>query len=144
VRLVLTHLDKQRKTDPLLKENPYQPDSVIDNPPTKLIIELSRQLNAWREHLPPALNWKDEDEPDFTAHPIRAAAWQLAMLRDQSVPAVLDNSVVLNASLRTRYKYAQYLILRPYIYRVLHFPNASTEEDIQGCREAFKVNSKFF
>jgi hypothetical protein len=103
-------------------------------------LELSRQLNAWREHLPPSLNWNDDMERDIATHPTTAAAPQLTMLRDQSAPAVLDNSVVLNASLRTRYKYAQYLIWRPYIYRVLHLPNSSTDEDIQGCTMAFKVS----
>jgi hypothetical protein len=47
--------------------------------------------------------------------------------------------MVLHASLRTRYKYAQYLLWRPYVYKVLHFPSSSTNVDLQGCVEAFKV-----
>jgi len=68
------------------------------------------------------------------------AAWQLTVLREQVSPTLQDAKIILTASLRTRYKYAQYLIWRPYIYKVLHFPDTGAEEDLQGCREAFKVS----
>jgi hypothetical protein len=90
-----------------------------------LILELSRQLHAWREHLPTPLTWNDEaPEPNpFT-----------------DAPEGFDCKTVLIASLRTRYKYAQYLLWRPRLYKVLHFPNFITDEDLQGCMEAFKVS----
>jgi hypothetical protein len=49
--------------------------------------------------------------------------------------------VIVDASLRTRYKYAQYLIWRVYIFRALHYRNGGelAPGDLEGCREAFKV-----
>lgn len=67
--------------------------------------------------------------------------WQRTVLGERITVTVFHTRMIMNASLRTRYKYAQYLLWRPYVYKVLHFPNSSTDEDIQGCIEAFKVAS---
>lgn len=117
-------------------ENPFLPDAANEIAPTKLISELSRQLQAWRQHLPTALNWNDDDLQHGAEQATAPTPWQH---EGPAAFSLVDSKTVLNASLRTRYKYAQYLMWRPYICKVLHFPNAITEEDIQGCREAFKV-----
>jgi hypothetical protein len=121
--------------------NPYQADGFNEFPPRTLILELARQLYAWREHLPTALNWNDENPDIGIEVPTTPGAWQQTVLGEPSGPTLLDTKVVLHASLRTRYKYAQYLIWRPYIYKMLHFSNLSTDEDLHGCGEAIKVCS---
>lgn len=52
---------------------------------------------------------------------------------------VLDPVSVLNSTLQTRYKFATYLIYRPYIYKALHEPDTVTTEDLQGCKTALLV-----
>ena len=134
----------QRELNESYAENPFLPDAANETPPTKLISELSRQLQAWRQHLPPALNWDDDDLQHGAERATSPTAWQPTGLEEPAEFNLLDSKTVLNASLRTRYTYAQYLMWRPYIYKALHFPNAITEEDLQGCREAFKVSVLWF
>lgn len=130
----------QKELNEICAENSFVPDAANETPPTKLISELWRQLQAWRQHLPPALNWNDDDLRRDTEPATTPTAWQHAVPDEPAEFNLLDSRTVLNASLQTRYKYAQYLMWRPYIYKVLHFPNLITEEDIQGCKEAFKVS----
>lgn len=118
-------------------ENPFQPDSANETAPTNLILELSRQLRVWREHLPSSLDWND-DEPEYGSWEETTMAERQSTFPD--APPLRNIKAVLNASLQTRYKYAQYLLWRPYVYKVLHFPSVVTEEDLHGCREMFKVS----
>lgn len=46
---------------------------------------------------------------------------------------------VQTALLRTRYYYAQYMIYRPLIYKVLHFPKNTTTDDVYGVSCCLKV-----
>ncbi len=50
----------------------------------------------------------------------------------------ISSKMILNATLQTRYKYAEYLIWRPYIYRALEAPAEITRHDIE-CYKAYKV-----
>lgn len=72
---------------------------------------------------------------NFHANDLRDATTPL----DPALTGMLDFKTILNASLRTRYKYAEYIIWRPYIFRVLHSPQDPTWNDIEYCRKAFKV-----
>jgi hypothetical protein len=85
------------------------------------------------------LNWNDENPNVGIETRNTSGAWQQTVLGDQLMSPILDMKMVLHASLRTRYKYALYLLWRPYLYKVLHFPDSSTNEDLQCCIEAFKV-----
>lgn len=52
---------------------------------------------------------------------------------------MLDPQLILTASLQTRYKFAEYLIYRPYIYKALHTPELVTHDDLIGCDKALHV-----
>ncbi len=52
---------------------------------------------------------------------------------------IVDFRTILNASLQTRYKYAEYLIWRPYIYSTLQNPGSLTTHGYECCKKAFKV-----
>jgi hypothetical protein len=54
---------------------------------------------------------------------------------------MLDPNLILTASLQTRYKFALYLIYRPYIYKALHTPELVTKDDLEGCAKALYVSS---
>jgi hypothetical protein len=56
--------------------------------------------------------------------------------------SILNYRTVLNATLWTRYKYAEYLIWRPYIYRALASPAEMTRHDYECCYNAYKVSSR--
>jgi len=102
-------------------------------PAEAFIQELSQQLHNWRTHLPPAIAWNDNDSIEATVYSPQAGA-------DPRTRNVVDFKITLNAALRTRYKYAEYLIWRPYIFRALHYPHALLEYDYECCSKAFKVS----
>lgn len=97
-----------------------------------------RQLDSWRELLPPMLQWSDNarfnlappfDEVDrikvgplFTVKPIDDD-------RYREHKSVLATGT---AMLRSRYYYARYLTLRPFVYKALHFPR-QTQPDEMHC-----------
>ncbi|PQE30552.1 hypothetical protein CJF32_00010066 [Rutstroemia sp. NJR-2017a WRK4] len=56
-----------------------------------------------------------------------------------ALTGMLDFKTTLNATLRTRYKYAEYIIWRPIIFRVLHSPQDPAWHDVECCRKAFKA-----
>ncbi|PQE23436.1 hypothetical protein CJF30_00010495 [Rutstroemia sp. NJR-2017a BBW] len=58
---------------------------------------------------------------------------------DPALTGMLDFKATLNATLRTRYKYAEYIIWRPVIFRVLHCPQDPAWHDVECCRKAFKA-----
>lgn len=59
---------------------------------------------------------------------------------DPAIYGAIDFKYILNAALRTRYKYAEYVIWRPCIYDVLHTPFAVNEQDYENCYRALKVS----
>ncbi|KAF9635733.1 hypothetical protein BFW01_g6628 [Lasiodiplodia theobromae] len=105
-----------------------------DGPPTHVIRELSRQLESWRSRLPPSLQWADEpsecrfnySDPDsskgtrsFTPNSTRTPPGE---------PISLDLAI---AHLRSRYYYTRFILYRPFVYKVLHWPALTTNEDRQ-------------
>jgi hypothetical protein len=107
--------------------------------PEVIITELSNQLRAWRDHLPPALSWHDDS---VIGNMSQDAESEGIELRHGGLPyKMLDPVLLLNSSLQTRYKFTMYLIYRPYIYKALHKPEAVTAEDLEGCKTALLVCS---
>ena len=108
-------------------------------PAAALVQELSRQLINWRKHLPAAIAW-DEDQPLEPVDDINMSNSGSSSYEEQERhPSIADYRLIMNAALRTRYKYAGYLIWRPYIYRVLEVPMEMTRDEIEHCRKAYKV-----
>jgi hypothetical protein len=56
--------------------------------------------------------------------------------------SILNYRTILNATLWTRYKYAEYLIWRPYIYHALASPAEMSKNDYEYCYNAYKVSSR--
>lgn len=102
--------------------------------------ELSAQLQNWRIHLPPAIAWDEDSQEDVTMFdPDRDIYREAITPIDPAITGMIDSKAILNAALRTRYKYAQYIIWRPYIYQILHFPLDSAQHEYECCRRALKV-----
>lgn len=120
--------------------NPYSPTSISTplNPPRQIIHELIRALSIWRSTLPEPLRWTDippspPNSPASTASYISLlqSTWQQPYSGIRSItPNFKNMDVILDAALRSRFKYAQYLIYRPYIYKALHFPQETQEEEV--------------
>lgn len=107
--------------------------------PEVIITELSNQLHSWLDHLPPTLRWYDESA--IQDAPERTEA-ESKVLRHGGLPyEIVDPVLLLNSSLRTRYKYVMYLIYRPYLYKALHEPDSVTTTELQGCKTALFVRS---
>jgi hypothetical protein len=103
-----------------------------------VISELAKQLYDWRDALPPHMRWEDDatlgSSQESLAHtPVELEADGLSY-------QMLDPRLILTANLQTRYKFALYLIHRPYIYKALHTPDQVTAEDLKGCAMALRVS----
>lgn len=61
---------------------------------------------------------------------------------DSCLTATVDIKAILNASLRTRYQYASYIIWRPWICKVLHSVEEPTRLEIDSCKNALEVSSR--
>jgi len=101
--------------------------------------ELLRQLKTWRQHLPLELAWDDEDLEKQAKGIVHNGEGQDTSLKySNDVP---DMKSVLAAALQTRYKYAHYMLWRPYIYRFLHSQKPLTGYDLQCCQKALNASS---
>ncbi|KAL1649935.1 hypothetical protein SLS58_001311 [Diplodia intermedia] len=105
-----------------------------DGPPTHVIRELSRQLESWRSMLPPPLQWTDEPpEARFQyIHPDSPETVRSFAPGSTSIPSESPNALDLaTAHLRSRYYYARFILYRPFVFKVLHWPAQTTDEDRQ-------------
>ncbi|RDW73178.1 hypothetical protein BP6252_07085 [Coleophoma cylindrospora] len=100
-----------------------------------VIEELSTQLENWRLHLPALISFTEEDLHDSEA----IVADALTQVNSIAMGRI-DIRMTLRAILRTRYKYAQYVIWRPYIYQVLHVQRDHSLHNIESSIVALKVS----
>lgn len=110
--------------------------------PTHVIKALAQYLQDWRNKLPPELNW-DGDATLCSSPETYPETIYVSLDGDGFSYNMLDPMLILTASLQTRYKYALFLIYRPYIYKALHTPDAMTQEDLIGCEKALHVSLLF-
>ncbi|PKK41822.1 hypothetical protein CI102_13858 [Trichoderma harzianum] len=89
----------------------------------------ANQLERWKSILPPALQWDDARSALVDGELLFGSD-----ISDKSEEAARRKYVrdVQTALLRTRYYYAQYMIYRPLMYKVLHFPKNITTDDVYG------------
>jgi len=114
-----------------LYRSPFQVESTSTD---ILVTELSMQLELWRDHLPIPLQWTESTALRLTTHLDHP---ETVLLRAEGIPyKMLGAELILTASLQTRYKLAQYLIWRPYIYKALHFEGSITSYDLRNCEKA--------
>jgi hypothetical protein len=105
-------------------------------PPFHVIKELEQQLESWRNTLPDRLQWSDNhrDDSDYPS------GYSLGSVPHESqfpVPPGGNTSQYMSksavamstAQLRSRYYYSKFMLYRPYVYKVLHFPDQLSEED---------------
>ncbi|RDW79832.1 hypothetical protein BP6252_04470 [Coleophoma cylindrospora] len=96
-----------------------------------VIEELSTQLENWRLHLPALITFTEDDLYDSKEI--------LAASRTPIAISKMDIRAMLQATLRTRYKYAQYIIWRPYIYQILHAPRNPSLHIIESSLKALRA-----
>lgn len=103
-------------------------------PPLRVIRELLRQLDHWRTLLPSALQWDDNkrfEYPDATAALV--AGSQGPLFSYENTPATTyemrSSLAMASAQLRSRYYYTRFMILRPFIFKALHYPEQMSPED---------------
>ncbi|KAL1632277.1 hypothetical protein SLS56_003857 [Neofusicoccum ribis] len=103
-------------------------------PPTHVIRELARQLESWRSMLPRPLQWAD-DPPEARFHYSHFDSMKNMRLftpDGNRVPVEDRNALdVVTAQLRSRYYYTRFILYRPFVYKVLHWPELATDEDRQ-------------
>jgi hypothetical protein len=109
------------------------------------------QLEQWRAVLPAALHWRDDVPPDFSSQD----AYQVYPTQEVPGNFMFSSNLeesrgrfpyaadVLVASLRSRYYYCRYLLHRPFVFKVLHYPDSLTQDDVQGAAECLKASLKW-
>ncbi|KAH8815239.1 hypothetical protein F5884DRAFT_169964 [Xylogone sp. PMI_703] len=137
--------------------NYLEPDSEDTSGPTFSSLKLfTSQLRQWRGMLPRELQWVEED-PTSYPYPHQNDPTFAAQL-DPSLPGqgkgperpmffldidaeplqylyVYDIQVAL---LRTRYYFAKYMAHLPFIYKALHYPEDTTQEDAENVAECLR------
>lgn len=132
------------RTNPFRKGNLFHENDQEVPAPQSVVQELTRQLHNWRAHLPLVIAWDDQSTDDTAmSNSDREVYREATASLDPVLNGILDFRPVLNAALRTRYKYTEYIIWRPYIYTVLHSPLDSAKHDLECCRKAFKVGPQY-
>ncbi|KAI1262744.1 hypothetical protein F5Y18DRAFT_418624 [Xylariaceae sp. FL1019] len=91
------------------------PTSRIDYAPQALEDEILHQLEQWRQQLPLALQFEDDDIVP---------------------PSTSITNVLVEPWLRSRYMIAKYHLRRPLLHRALHYPDSLTANDLDKCRHA--------
>ncbi|EDO02155.1 hypothetical protein SS1G_04631 [Sclerotinia sclerotiorum 1980 UF-70] len=119
--------------------------------------QLASQLTQWRGLLPSAIQWDEDDpasfpsvqtldqqtrniDPNLTSpasQDPRSALFSTNIDEEPTrYPYAYDIQV---AVLRTRFYYAKYMVYRPFVYKVLHFPELVTPEDAQNVAECLRA-----
>ncbi|KAF2836735.1 hypothetical protein M501DRAFT_1018618 [Patellaria atrata CBS 101060] len=97
------------------------------NPPSSsLVLELDRQLLEWRHVLPENIQWSDDNPLAFT-HKDGNAAFEIKRTADVEIFHLSADLGI--AQLRSRYKQARFMIYRPFVFKVLHYPAFITQEE---------------
>lgn len=110
---------------------------AYQGPPHRIMEEMTRQLDQWRDALPGMLQWKDSNHQDFAnvslrdQHPYLRLFGHVLHTEFQEAPHGLD---LVLAHLRVRFYHARYLLYRPLIYKALHKPQLMTDIDRDQCK----------
>lgn len=113
-------------------------------PPSRVVEELSRQLDSWRAHLPFPLQWSDsqlEGNPDPSAIPADAGLSGERLTSDLDAHMTAVGLEILVVELRARFYYARFILNRIYIFKALHFPQKMNKEDVEHCVSAITAGS---
>ena len=112
-------------------------------PPANITQELVRQLEEWREKLPAALRWSDQNVVGVSRENPRSkppVELTMAMLGERSNSHITRaGAEILAVELRARFYYAQFILGRPFIFKALHFPEIMTAEDAEHCAHAIRA-----
>lgn len=117
------------------------------------IKQFAAQLDQWRSMLPAQLRWLDHQStlPGSSQDSFSNIYADQSMQDGYTFTADLDTpstsypyTADLHAALlRSRYYYTRFLIYRPCVYKVLHFPESMTREDADGAAECLKASLKW-
>jgi hypothetical protein len=102
--------------------------------------QLAMQLDQWRSMLPEQLQWQDE-RPLLFSDTNAFALFTVAMgSQATGYPSTADMQVAL---FRTRFYYNRYLIYRPFVFKVLHYPSTVTNEDAEAAAKCLMAGLKW-
>jgi hypothetical protein len=99
--------------------------------------ELARQLNAWRNTLPPSLQWTDANRTSYVYYDVENSHPRSAIFTAQNYsleerPSLqMYNADIVTAQLRCRFYYCQLMLFRPFLYKALHMPDQLTGKDAE-------------
>ncbi|KAM0410831.1 hypothetical protein ACHAPD_010643 [Fusarium lateritium] len=96
----------------------FRQDPTVDYPPEPVEDELIRQLEQWRERLPPMLQFDSKSPLTHAESP---------------------SDALVTAWLHARYFVARYHIGRPLLHRALERPSSLTEGHLRKCRDAISA-----
>lgn len=114
--------------------NPAESPDDYHGPPIRVMSELARQLEVWRDLLPEPLQWRDEKKLEFPVWDAQGNSRQVAFAeKAEGMPREYGMSLdILTAQLRSRYYYARSMIYRPFVYKCLHFYGLTSQEEREG------------
>lgn len=100
-----------------------------------MISELSRQLDSWRALLPRPLRWLENDRFHHPGDETTSQHLPNLFSDDNGATPISYkcNLDVLTAQLRSCFYHARYMLYRPFVYKVLHFPELVTTNDASCC-----------
>jgi len=102
-------------------------------PPYQLLLELRRQLDNWRNLLPQALQWYDDDRLNFPLADersrIRGSRMFSPRLEDVAGSVISPSLDIMQAEMRARYYYVVMLINRPHLFKLIHYPESVESRD---------------
>lgn len=128
--------------------SPTAKTAHFDEPQPLLVQEMVRQADMWRGSLPTPIQWTDDAPSDqnFKLQQLQQNFWPTSptgsLLPNRSSSALnkyrspFPGEVIhpiLNAWTRTRFYHMRYSIYRSYIFKVLHFPERASADDIEKC-----------
>ena len=113
------------------------------DPPINVIRELTRQLESWREQLPIAIQWSDNDLFNVPKEVLQGnqqanLVFPIAGI-DQNSQLRRAGSEILAAELRARFYYARWMLGRPFIFKALHLADLMDEHEADRCALAIQA-----
>lgn len=130
------------------------PSNAFSNLSPLRVRQLASQLSQWRGLLPETIQW-DEDEPTIfpSSQTPEAQSENIdpTLISPDPRSAFFSTNIdeepakysyaydIQVAMLRTRYYYARYMVYRPFVYKVLHYPELVTRDDAENAAQCLSV-----
>ena len=93
-------------------------------------------MDEWRAVLPSCLQWTNDNRTLYYVYDTHTQQLRPSNYSGQDMyPTVFPyNSDIINSQLRCRYYYCRFMLYLPFLYKVVHFPEQATEDDLKFCK----------